>query len=71
MNQMPERVYKVYIETLRGMTPEQKLQRVFEMAASARELFCQGVKKLHPDYSENDVNRCYLENIAKCYNRNY
>ncbi len=71
MDQMPDRVYKVYIETLRRMTPEQKLQRVFELAAAARELFCQEVKKLHPEYSEDEVKRCYLENIAKCYNRNY
>jgi len=71
MDQMPDEIYKVYIETLRRMTPEQKLLRVFELAAVARELFCQGVKKLHPEYSEDEVKRCYLENIAKCYNRNY
>jgi hypothetical protein len=71
MDKMTGKTHKIYIEIMRRMTPEQKLLKVFELAATGRELFYQGLRKLHPDSSPEELKRIYMKNIEKCYNRNY
>jgi len=53
------------------MTPEQRLQKAFELSLMARELFLEGLRKRFPEKTEEDIKAIYLERIAKCYNRNY
>jgi len=63
--------YKVYLEVLRKMTPEQKLMRVFELNDFVRELFKTGVELRYPEKSEEELHEIFLERIDKCHNRNW
>jgi hypothetical protein len=38
-----------YLEILRGMTPEQRLRKAFELGEMGNALFRQGLKRRHPD----------------------
>ncbi len=61
----------IYLQTLRNMTPAQRLQKAFELSAMSKELFLLGLKKRFPQYSEDEIKALYLKRIALCYNRNY
>ena len=63
--------HKLYIETLRRMTPEQRLLKAFELSEFAKELFLAGLRRRFPDLSDETIKKIYLERIAKCHNRNY
>ena len=67
----PRPNHRIYIEVLRRMTVEQKLQRVFELSEMVNSLFREGLRKRFPDASEEELHRIYLERLEKCHNRNY
>jgi len=60
-----------YLEVLRRMTPEQRLQKAWELTESTRELLRAGIRQRHPDTSEADLDRIYLEQLQACHNKNY
>ena len=61
----------LYLQTLRKMTPAQRLAKAFELSAIAKELFMAGLQKRFATKDEADIKQIYLERIAKCHNRNY
>lgn len=61
----------VYLQTLKRMTPEQRLLKAFELSEFAKELFLHGLKKRFPEKTEAEIKAIYLERIALCHNRNY
>lgn len=63
--------HKIYIETLRKMTPEQRYAKSIELTKMTKELFLHGLRKRYPDKSESEIKKIYLSRISKCYNRNY
>jgi hypothetical protein len=63
--------HQLYLQTLRNMTPAQRLQKAFELSAMSKELFLTGLRKRFPLYSEDEIKALYLKRIALCYNRNY
>jgi hypothetical protein len=63
--------HKIYIQTLRRMTPEQKLLKAFELSEMARNLFETGLRRRFPDLSEEEFHKLLLERLEKCHNRNY
>lgn len=67
----PRPNHKIYLETLKRMTPEQKVAKMFELSAIAKELFFHGLRKRFPEKTEAEIKDLYLQRIAKCYNRNY
>jgi len=67
----PRPNHQAYIETLRKMTPEQRLLKAFELTEFARQLFWQGLRRRFPDLSEEELKRIYLQRLDKCHNRNY
>lgn len=67
----PRPNHKIYLETLKRMTPEQKVAKMFELSAIAKELFLHGLRKRFPEKTEAEIKELYLQRIAKCYNRNY
>ena len=71
MDIKPRPNHKLYLQTLRKMTPEQRLAKAFELSAMAKELFLLGLRKRFPLKSEQEIKDIYLKRIAKCYNRNY
>jgi hypothetical protein len=60
-----------YIEVLRRMTPEQRLLKAFELSEFSKALFVEGLRKRHPELSEEDFHSLLLERLAKCHNQNY
>ena len=63
--------HKIYIETLRRMTPEERLLKAFELSEFGKELFLAGLRRRFPDLPEEGIKKIYLERIDKCHNRNY
>jgi hypothetical protein len=71
MNKKPQPNRALYIQILRQMTPQQRLQKAFELSEMSKELFKQGLRKRFPDLSEEEFHKLYLERLEKCHNRNY
>ena len=66
-----DKVHKKYIEILRSMTPQQKIDRVFELNKLGDDLFRAGLKERFPNLTEEKFNKLYKSRIEKCYNRNW
>lgn len=62
---------RIYIQTLRNMTPEKRLLKAFELSELSRGLFLEGLHRRFPDLSEEAIRKIYLVRIGKCHNRNY
>lgn len=60
-----------YIAVLRAMTPQQRLEKAFELSQMTKDLFRQGLRERFPDLPEDQFHRLYLERLANCHNRNY
>ncbi|MFT4155052.1 hypothetical protein [Parafilimonas sp.] len=67
----PRPNHSIYIQTLRNMTPEQRLQKAFELSAFTKDLFLQGLRKRFSDKTEAEIKAICLERTDKCHNRNY
>jgi hypothetical protein len=62
---------RIYIETLRRMTPEQRLLKAFELSEFSKSLFVHGLRQRFPDLTEEEFRKLLLERLSKCHNRNY
>jgi hypothetical protein len=71
MDPKPRPNHQRYIEVLRAMTPQQRVAKVFELSAFAKELFRHGLRKRFPELSEEEFHKLYLARLEKCHNRNY
>ena len=71
MDPKPHPHHQLYIQTLRRMTPEQRLRKALELTELGRRLFADGLRRLHPDLPEAEFRRIYVEHLAKCHNSNY
>jgi len=60
-----------YLEILRRMTPEQRLRKAFELGEMGRELFRQGLRRRHPDLSDDEFEAQVRRRLIQCHNRNY
>ena len=63
--------HRVYLMALRGMTPQERLEKAFELSEFSRKLFLYGLRRRFPDLSNEAVMKIYLERLDKCHNRNY
>jgi hypothetical protein len=63
--------HTVYVEALRRMTSQERLQKAFELSEFLRQLFVHGLRRRFPDLPEEVLMRIYLERLDKCHNRNY
>lgn len=71
MSLKPRPNHRIYIETLRRMTPEQRLLKAFELSELSKALFVHGLRQRFPDLSEEEFRKLLLERLSKCHNRNY
>lgn len=62
---------RVYLATLRRMSPEERLSKAFELTDMTRELLRDGLRERFPDRSEADLQRLYIDRLTKCHNRRY
>ena len=61
--------HRIYIRALREMTPEQRLDKAFELADLARHLFLDGLRGRFPERSERAIHELYLRRIELCRKR--
>ncbi len=59
------------LRVLRTLTPQQKLDQVFQLNERTLKLFRIGLRKRFPDLSEEEFEALYLQMRARCHNRNY
>lgn len=71
MDPKPRPNHELYIQSLRRMTPEQRLNKAFELTAYSKALFIEGLRRRFPDLSEAEFHELLLERLEKCHNRNY
>jgi len=71
MNPKKRPNHKLYIQVLRSMTEEQRLQKAFELSAFSKALFIEGLRKRFPDATEEEFKRILLARLEKCHNRNW
>ena len=69
MDFKPRPNHQLYLEALRRLTPEQRLLKAFELTELSRELFRAGLRRRFPEADEAELQRIYLERMAKCHNR--
>ena len=62
---------RLYIQVLRNMTPEQRLDKAFELSEFTRDLFRHGLRRRYPDLNEEQFQEVFLKHLARCHNRNY
>lgn len=71
MNPKPRPNHARYLAVLRGMTPEQRLLKAFELSDLSRQLFEEGLRRRFPDLPEAEFRELLLARLEKCHNRNY
>lgn len=69
MDAKPQPNHRMYVETLRRMTPEQRLLKSFELTELTRELLRAGIRERFPEAGPEEAQRIYLERLARCRNR--
>jgi hypothetical protein len=62
---------KIYLETLRMMTPSEKFNKVMELSELSKSLCKQGFRKRFPDKNEEEIHKLFLDWLEKCHNSNY
>jgi len=67
----PRPNHAAYLRVVRGMTPEQRLRKAFELTASSRALFAFGLRRRFPTLDEAAFAQLLRERLALCHNRNY
>ncbi|MBV9470205.1 MAG: hypothetical protein JO316_11970 [Abitibacteriaceae bacterium] len=67
----PRPNHRRYIQSLRQMTPEQRLLKVFELSDFSKALFRQGLRRRFPDMPEEEFKQLFLQRLQRCHNRNY
>ena len=60
----------VYLDTLRRMTPEQRLLKSFELTGYAREALKAGLRDRFPELAAAELQSLYLERLTACHNQN-
>lgn len=61
--------HRIYVQTLRRMTPEQRLGKALELSSFTRALFRQGLRERHPELSESELEALYRARVEKARNR--
>lgn len=67
----PRPNHRLYLQTLRAMTPEARLLKAFELSEFSRQLFKEGLRNSFPTKTEAELHALYLQRLEKCHNRNY
>ncbi len=71
MNPKQRPNHRRYLEILQTMTPDQKLQKLFELSDFANALFAEGLRRRFPELSELDFQKLLRARLEKCHNRNW
>ena len=61
----------LYVQALRGMSPEARLSKAFELTEMTRELLQAGLAQRHPSASAEELHQLYLERLDRCRSRTF
>ena len=53
------------------MTPQQRIDKAFELSALSKQIFMEGLRERFPDADETEFHEIMLRRLEKCHNRNY
>ena len=53
-----------YLRILRGLSPETRLKKAFELSALARELFLHGLRRRFPEKTEAELREIYRTRVG-------
>jgi hypothetical protein len=62
---------KLYIESLKRMTPEQRLLKAIELSEMGKQMLSDNLRRQNPGLPEAELHRLFLARLARCHNRNY
>ena len=51
------------------MSPEERLDKAFELSAWSRQLFMAGLRERFPDLDPDGLRNLYVERLLKCHSR--
>lgn len=60
-----------YIEVLRRMTPQQRLDKAFELTAMTRESLKRGLRVRFPQDTDEEIEQKFRRRIEQCRNQNW
>ena len=63
--------HALYLQILRRMTPEQKIEKASQMAILGRELMAAGIRRTQPDIPETELSAIVRRKLDACHNQNY
>ena len=67
----PRPNHRQYLEVLQRMTPEERLQKAFELSEMTKGLFRQGLRERFPNLPDDQFHALFLERLERCHNRNF
>lgn len=62
----PQPNRRLYIETLRAMTPGQRVRKAFELSDLTHDLLKAGVAARYPEKNEQERHEIYLGRLERC-----
>jgi hypothetical protein len=62
---------ELYLQSLRRMTPAQRLRKAMELSELGKSLTLHGLRRRFPTLDEQTIHAKFLEILARCHNRNY
>lgn len=62
---------KKFISVLQGMTPEQRIQKAFELTEMCKDLLRIGLEIRFPEKTKDELHQLFLKRLDKCHNKNY
>ncbi len=63
--------HALYLQALRRMTPEQKIEKASEMATLGRDLMTAGIRLSNPDITDAELRMIVRRKLDACHNQNY
>jgi hypothetical protein len=67
----PRPNHAAYLRALRGMSPQARLCKAFELSTLSLALFRAGLARRFPDLSVAELDRLARDRLERCHNRNY
>lgn len=71
MDPKPRPNHRLYIRTLRAMSPGERLAKAFELSEFSKNLFVRGLRERHAELDEEEFRKLMLRRLARCHNQNY
>lgn len=65
----PRPNHRAYLKVLRGMSPEARARKAFELSDMTRTLLVHGLRKRFPEKTESEIQNLAHQRIEKCSRR--